>query len=101
MIYEGIKFRINRNILALPSKEEGKAGYVEFYAICKKDKKGAIKTEYFYGETNEPVYAFPVINHGHSRTNMMYGSRNNILRATQVFLAYDGACFTAPIKCEQ
>jgi len=67
-----------------------------FGKVVDKNTEGAVITDYKYSESNEPVYALPIKNHGHSLTNMMYGSMQKE-KATHLYLIKEGYCYTTKI----
>lgn len=105
MIFKGYNFRVNKNLVALPIRDEnqnlmhyvddGKDFYVYFGRIVKKGKKApmhAIQTQYTWSDDGSPVYALPLKLSGHSLTNMAYGDKK------QIYLMKDGRCYQTSFK---
>ncbi len=89
MIFKGNKFRRNKNIVLLPETTD--RGYCLFGKIVKEETKGSYLIDYY----GKKIYVKPIINHGHSLTNMMYGSETNNEKATHSYLCVDAICYTA------
>jgi hypothetical protein len=100
MIFKGFNFRINKNLIKLPSfdnegnlmsyvKEEN---YVYFGKILKSETQQSVKTAYKNKETGEAIYAEIIPLKGHSLTNMAYGMNK------QVYLMKDDKIYQAKMK---
>ena len=64
---------------------------VKLFYLIKKKTINAVKTNYTWSETGEPVWAIPLELNGHSLTNIAYGTKG------EVYLMFDGSLFQAKI----
>lgn len=101
MIFDGMKFRRMRNVVALPVRDDagqlmpyvpaGRENYVYFGKVASERDAGAVKTRYTYQE-GTPVFALPIEMTGHGLTNLAYGKDG------RAYLMKDGWCYqTAPL----
>jgi hypothetical protein len=91
MIFDGIKFRINRNIVMLQRSDGVNVRFGRIVPEGKPVPPNAEATNYTWG-VGYPVLAVPIESQGYSRTNMMYGKDGRI------YLGYDGRCYTAKMR---
>ena len=98
MIFDGLKFRRNRNLVVInlldfDYTDEYKEGnnYLRFGRIIDRNKPlpaNAVCTKYTWTDTKEPVWAVPISLSGWSLTNMAYGKDG------RTYLAYGGEVYT-------
>jgi len=91
MIFDGIKFRVNHNIVMLVPGDDC---YVRFGKVVKPGHPiptGAEATKATWPD-GEAVIAVPVPVTGHSLSNMAYGADGRI------YLAKDGYCYTGKAR---
>lgn len=105
MIFKGIKFKKSRTVVALPRQYwTNNQCYVTFGKTCPASAQGAIKTDYVFEGSREPVYAKPIDVDFHSLTNLAYGhiqiKDNGIFKeqSRAVYLLESGRVYTAK-KC--
>ncbi len=104
MIFDGIRFHKNKNIVQMPIRDEnnnlmpyavdGKENYVIFGRVVKRGSvpSGAYKTRYTWNDIGIYVYAKPIKISGHSLTNMAYGEDG------KAYLMYKGNCYVSVKK---
>jgi hypothetical protein len=96
MIFDGIRFCYNKNIVSLPwrlYRESNNPNYIRFGKVVPANKPvpcNAIKTDWTRPD-GSAVFAVEIPNDGWSLTNMMYGKNGRI------YLMRDGKCYSA--KC--
>jgi hypothetical protein len=89
MIFDGIKFRKNNNVVDLPKKfwVGDNKNYITFGTICNLEDNDAVSTDMIYSLDGLPVYAKPLRCDGHSLTNMMYSGN-------KLYLKIDGVVYS-------
>lgn len=89
MLYDGIKFRRNRNIVVMRVGDDKGTGNAVFGRWYPTQVPNSVRTSLTF-ENGDPVYAVEIPIEGRSLTNMVRTKK-------QYILAKDGMVFTAPV----